>query len=56
MGRADYINDDGLINLADFKPSPNQSKYFFLLHKVVKDRLQSGSNFITCTKAVLNCR
>jgi len=25
MGRADYINDDGVINLADFKPSPNQT-------------------------------
>lgn len=28
MGRADYITDDAVINLADFRPSPNQSKYF----------------------------
>lgn len=26
MGRAEYINDDGVINLADFRLSPNQSK------------------------------
>lgn len=25
MGRADYISDDCVINLADFKPSPNQT-------------------------------
>lgn len=30
MGRADYITDDAPINLADFKPSPNQSKFFFV--------------------------
>lgn len=33
MGRAEYINDDSVINLADFKPSPNQSKFFFNLIK-----------------------
>lgn len=31
MGRADYITDDAVINLADFRPSPNQSEYFVFL-------------------------
>lgn len=30
MGRPQYINDDEqIINIADFRPNPNQRKYYF---------------------------